>query len=180
MDAISQTDTQIWSHLFKTTVNLVRQLYTRDTRRQFCPEHHWINDRITLPLDRPNDISFRRSRLRQYRPFRGLRVFTREELGESFYSRFSKSTRALTSGKKIAGRLCVCLWAILTRQKPKMQHAIFKSEFINQLNGCCSSRSGGGIACWQITCRAIMMPNCIKIISTNITKSKLSLLKYSS
>ena len=81
IDAISQTDTHIWSHVFKTTVNLVRQLYTRDTRRQFCPDDHWINDRIILPLDRPNDISFRRSRLRQYRPFQGLRVFTREELG---------------------------------------------------------------------------------------------------
>ncbi len=82
VDAIHQTDTQIWSHLFKITVNLVRQLYTRDTRRQFCPDDHWINDRITLPLDRPHDISFRRSRLRQYRPFQGLRVFTREELGK--------------------------------------------------------------------------------------------------
>ena len=61
---------------------MVRQLYTRDTRRQFCRDDHWINDRITLPLDRPHDITFRRSRLRQYRPFQGLRVFTREELGE--------------------------------------------------------------------------------------------------
>ena len=82
VDAINHTDTQIWSHLFKITVNMVRQLYTRDTRRQFCREDHWINDRITLPLDRPHDISFRRSRLRQYRPFQGLRVFTREELGK--------------------------------------------------------------------------------------------------
>ena len=63
---------------------MVRQLYTRDTRRQFCRQDHWINDRITLPLDRPHDISFRRSRLRQYRPFQGLRVFTREELGELY------------------------------------------------------------------------------------------------
>ena len=83
IDAISQSDTHIWSHVFKTTVHLIRQLYTRDTRRQFCPDDHWINDRVILPLDRPNDISFRRSRLRQYRPFQGLRVFTREELGLS-------------------------------------------------------------------------------------------------
>ena len=84
IEASNQADTQIWSHLFKTTVHLVRQLCTRDTRRQFCPENHWINDRITLPLDRPHDISFRRARLRQYRPFQGLRVFTREELGKVF------------------------------------------------------------------------------------------------
>ena len=89
IEATNQTDTQIWSHLFKTTVHLVRQLYTRDTRRQFCPESHWINDRITLPLDRPHDISFRRSRLRQYRPFQGLRVFTREELGKIIFVLFT-------------------------------------------------------------------------------------------
>ena len=88
IDAISQSDTHIWSHVFKTTVHLIRQLYTRDTRRQFCPDDHWINDRVILPLDRPNDISFRRSRLRQYRPFQGLRVFTREELGIDFSSVF--------------------------------------------------------------------------------------------
>ena len=68
---------QIWSHLFRSVVSLVRQLYTRDTRRQFCPANHWISRGINLPLDRPSDITFRRSRIRQYRPFRGLRVFTR-------------------------------------------------------------------------------------------------------
>lgn len=94
--ANSQSDTQIWSHLFKTTVLLVRQLYTRDTRRQFCPENHWINDRITLPLDRPTDISFRRSRLRQYRPFFGLRVFTREELVEEGPPLSTKEVRLAT------------------------------------------------------------------------------------
>lgn len=96
LDAINNTDTQIWSHLFKITVNLVRQLYTRDTRRQFCPENHWINDRITLPLDRPHDISFRRSRLRQYRPFQGLRVFTREELVEEGPPLSTKEVRLAT------------------------------------------------------------------------------------
>ena len=74
-------DTLIWSLVFKKTVQIVRQLYNRDTRRQFCPEGHWIRDDLQLPLDRPQDISLRRSRLRQYRPFLGLRVFTREELG---------------------------------------------------------------------------------------------------
>lgn len=62
-------------------MDLLRQLYTRDTRRMFCPEGHWIQPQLKLPLDRPNDISLRRSRLRQYRPFRGLRIITREELG---------------------------------------------------------------------------------------------------
>ena len=79
-DELAQT--HVWSHIFRSTFQLVRQLYTRDTRRQFCPDDHWINDRITLPMDRTNYISLRRSRLRQYRPFQGLRVFTREKLIE--------------------------------------------------------------------------------------------------
>ena len=48
----------------RSVVLIVRQLYSRDTRRQFCPPHHWINDKIVLPQDRYQDISFRRSRIR--------------------------------------------------------------------------------------------------------------------
>ncbi len=70
----------MWSHLFKQTVKLLRQLYSRDTRRQYCPDDHWICPDISLPLDRTNELSFRRSRLAHYRPFHGLRVFTRQEL----------------------------------------------------------------------------------------------------
>ena len=50
--------------LARSVVLIVRQLYSRDTRRQFCPPHHWINDKIVLPQDRYQDISFRRSRIR--------------------------------------------------------------------------------------------------------------------
>ena len=97
LSEVGVKDTHIWSHLFRTTVLLVRQLYTRDTRRQFCPDNHWINDRITLPLDRTNDVSFhRRSRLRQYRPFQGLRVFTREELVEEGPPLSAKEVRLST------------------------------------------------------------------------------------
>ena len=75
-------DVVMWSHMFRSVVVIVRQLYNRDTRRQYCPSHHWINSKIVLPQDRYQDLSFRRSRLRAYRPFRGLRVFTRDELEE--------------------------------------------------------------------------------------------------
>jgi ubiquitin-protein ligase E3 C len=35
---LSQSDeVSVWTHLFKATVELVRQLHTRDTRRRFCP-----------------------------------------------------------------------------------------------------------------------------------------------
>lgn len=78
----SQQDTQIWTHLFKVTVALLRQLHVRDLRWQFCPEGHWIASNIVIPIDKPQDFTFRRRRLRGYVPFQGLRVFTREELEE--------------------------------------------------------------------------------------------------
>ncbi|CAB4065040.1 unnamed protein product [Lepeophtheirus salmonis] len=71
-------DVTMWSHLFKIIVKLLRQLHIRDTRKQFCQDGHWINECVTLPSDRPSDISLRRSR--HYQPFRGLRVFSREEM----------------------------------------------------------------------------------------------------
>jgi len=92
----SEEDTKIWSHLFRAVVSLVGQLHTRDTRRRFCPPHHWINPKINLPLDRPADVSFRRSRIRAYRPFRGLRVFTREELEEEGPPLSTKEVRLAT------------------------------------------------------------------------------------
>jgi len=94
--SVTEEDTKIWSHLFRSVVSLVRQLYTRDTRRQFCPANHWISRGINLPLDRPSDITFRRSRIRQYRPFRGLRVFTREELEEEGPPLSTKEVRLAT------------------------------------------------------------------------------------
>jgi len=92
----NEEDTKIWSHLFRAVVSLVGQLYTRDTRRRFCPSNHWINPKINLPLDRPADVSFRRSRIRAYRPFRGLRVFTREELEEEGPPLSTKEVRLAT------------------------------------------------------------------------------------
>lgn len=68
-------------------VSLMRQLYSRDLRRSFCPEGHWISQPVTMSLaiDRPSDATLRRrSRLRQhYRPFHFVPAFTREELGKN-------------------------------------------------------------------------------------------------
>jgi len=71
-----------WVFLVQVTVGLVRQLHARDIRRPFCPEGHWISKQVILPLDKPSDFTLRRHRLRNYRPFQGLRAFTREELGK--------------------------------------------------------------------------------------------------
>lgn len=78
----TQQETQIWAHLFKVTVTLLRQLHTRDLRRQFCPDGHWIASNVVIPVDKPQELTFRRRRLRGYVPFQGLRAFTREELEE--------------------------------------------------------------------------------------------------
>ena len=119
---VGVTDTHIWSHLFRTTVLLVRQLYTRDTRRQFCPDNHWINDRITLPLDRTNDVSFhRRSRLRQYRPFQGLRVFTREELVEEGPPLSAKEVRLSTVLRELP-------YAISFSQRVQVFHNLIQKD----------------------------------------------------
>ncbi|GAB1868523.1 HECT-type E3 ubiquitin transferase [Camponotus japonicus] len=75
-------DTQIWTHLFKVMVGLLRQLHTRDLRRQFCPANHWIASNVVIPIDKPQDFAFRRRRLRGYVPFQSLRAFTREEFEE--------------------------------------------------------------------------------------------------
>ncbi|XP_017762268.1 PREDICTED: ubiquitin-protein ligase E3C [Eufriesea mexicana] len=77
-----QQNTQMWTHLLKVTVNLLRQLHMRDLRRQFCPEGHWIASNIVITIDKPQDFTFRRRRLRPYIPFQGLRMFTRGELEE--------------------------------------------------------------------------------------------------
>lgn len=122
LSEVGVTDTHIWSHLFRTTVLLVRQLYTRDTRRQFCPDNHWINDRITLPLDRTNDVSFhRRSRLRQYRPFQGLRVFTREELVEEGPPLSAKEVRLSTVLRELP-------YAISFSQRVQVFHNLIQKD----------------------------------------------------
>ena len=59
---------------------LLRQLHTRDLRRQFCPDGHWIASNIVMPMNKPQDFSLRRRRLRNYVPFQDFRVFTREEI----------------------------------------------------------------------------------------------------
>lgn len=66
----------------QVSVGLVRQLHARDIRRAFCPEQHWICKQVSIPLNKPSDFTLRRHRLHSYRPFQGLRAFTREELGE--------------------------------------------------------------------------------------------------
>ncbi|VVC25277.1 Hypothetical protein CINCED_3A008949 [Cinara cedri] len=79
--------TVIWSHLLRVTVNLLRQLHSRDLRCKFCPEGHWVSNRFSMnsTFDKPSDMHFvqytRRSRI-NYRPFRGIPVISMDNLDE--------------------------------------------------------------------------------------------------
>ncbi|XP_057365077.1 ubiquitin-protein ligase E3C-like [Daphnia carinata] len=84
----SEEDTRIWMHLFKSTVNLVSQLHTRDTRRPFCQSGLWVTGRIALPLERNGQVSLRRQG-RLQRPFRAIRPLTRNEIEEEGNSMLS-------------------------------------------------------------------------------------------
>lgn len=65
--------------LYRVCVNLLRQIYLRDLRRNFCPENHWTVSSLNLPLDKPTDLTVDRGR-RNPRPFQPIRDFTREDL----------------------------------------------------------------------------------------------------
>ncbi|ETN66654.1 ubiquitin protein ligase [Anopheles darlingi] len=72
---------QIWPHLLKVCVALLRQIHTRDLRRGFCPEGHWTAQNLNLPLDKPTDLQLTRTGHRRGpRPFQPIRDFTREDI----------------------------------------------------------------------------------------------------
>ena len=75
-----------WSYLFNKVVGLLRQLYARDTRRQFCPPDHWICGNIALPVKRSAEQSFRNVG-RNMTPFQNFRLQLVPEEGgkDAFY-----------------------------------------------------------------------------------------------
>ncbi|XP_014207134.1 ubiquitin-protein ligase E3C [Copidosoma floridanum] len=97
---IAPQSTQIWAHLLKVCVSLLRQLHTRDLRRQYCPDGHWIASNVEIPMGKPHDFSLRRRRLRSYAPFHGLRTLKREEIEEG-PPMSTKEVRTLTLLREI-------------------------------------------------------------------------------
>jgi ubiquitin-protein ligase E3 C len=74
-------DKNVWSHLLKACVSLLRQLYTRDLRCGFSSDpDFWIAQNLNLPLDKPSDLNINRRRGR--RPFQPIRDFTRKDIQE--------------------------------------------------------------------------------------------------
>ncbi|XP_058832317.1 ubiquitin-protein ligase E3C [Topomyia yanbarensis] len=76
---LSEQNKNVWPHLLKVCVSLLRQIHTRDLRRGFCPDGHWTAQNLNLPLDKPTDLHLSRGR-RGPRPFQPIRDFTREDV----------------------------------------------------------------------------------------------------
>eukprot|EP00062_Callorhinchus_milii_P022092 gi/632979508/ref/XP_007906509.1/ PREDICTED: ubiquitin-protein ligase E3C [Callorhinchus milii] len=45
-----------WIQLFKVISNLVKMLKCRDTRRQFCPNDHWLSDQVNIRADKVTQL----------------------------------------------------------------------------------------------------------------------------
>lgn len=75
-------DVKEWLKLFKSSVNLLRHLYIRDSRRPFCPENHWISKQIAIPVEKPTNFKVGNIQRRRYQQFVGVRRLTRRELEE--------------------------------------------------------------------------------------------------
>ncbi|XP_055534265.1 ubiquitin-protein ligase E3C [Wyeomyia smithii] len=76
---LNEQNKNVWPHLLKVCVSLLRQIHTRDLRRGFCPDGHWTAQNLNLPLDKPTDLHLSRGR-RGPRPFQPIRDFTREDV----------------------------------------------------------------------------------------------------
>ncbi|CAL1296841.1 unnamed protein product [Larinioides sclopetarius] len=69
-----------WNLLFKVVVALLRQLYSRDCRRKFCPDGTWIAKQFPVFFDRAAEMYFTNRRSYGYEPFVGPQNMTREQL----------------------------------------------------------------------------------------------------
>lgn len=132
-DSSSQMADSVRAYLFKACVFLLRQIYTRDLRNNFCPENHWTMANLNLPLDKPADLTLQRRR-RGPRPFQPIRDFTREDL-ETGPPLSTKQMRSITILREIPfvvpfnDRVNILL-GLLTADKLKSQ-----GEFQNFLQG---------------------------------------------
>ncbi|KAJ6225362.1 hypothetical protein RDWZM_003907 [Blomia tropicalis] len=72
---------QCWSMLLKSSLKLLRHIYARDIRQQFCPDAHWICPSKSFAQILPanfNQAIQHRGHL--YQEFRGLRHLGRDEM----------------------------------------------------------------------------------------------------
>lgn len=71
---------QCWNLLLKSSLKLLRHIYARDIRRQFCPENHWISSKSFVQILPANFNQAIQQRGQLYQEFRGIRHLGREEM----------------------------------------------------------------------------------------------------
>jgi len=70
-----------WSNLFEVVSNLLRQLYNRNSRHQFCSESYWIGANVRIEIDNI-DFEITQSRLDRFEKFVGLKNLSKSQLEE--------------------------------------------------------------------------------------------------
>lgn len=71
---------QCWRLLLRSTLKLLRHIYARDTRKQFCPKMHWISTNTFVQIMPANYNLAIQQRGQLYQEFRGIRHLGREEI----------------------------------------------------------------------------------------------------
>ncbi|XP_064626388.1 ubiquitin-protein ligase E3C-like isoform X2 [Lineus longissimus] len=72
-----QSQTETWAYLFKVTVQLVKQLYARDRRKSFCPDGHWLSNRVSIQADKPSQLYSATNNVFVHRRFGDLSILNR-------------------------------------------------------------------------------------------------------
>ena len=72
---------KVWLHLFKSSVQLLRNLHMRDSRRPFCSNpNHWISRSVSIPVEKPTNFRVGIRQRERYQQFVGIRRMNRKEL----------------------------------------------------------------------------------------------------
>ncbi|KAK7488482.1 hypothetical protein BaRGS_00020267 [Batillaria attramentaria] len=72
-----EKETRLWAFLFKVISTLVRQIHSRDSRRPFCVEGHWLAPHVSVQADKPSQIYKAQNAMFIRRPFASLRPLTK-------------------------------------------------------------------------------------------------------
>ncbi|XP_076462782.1 ubiquitin-protein ligase E3C-like [Babylonia areolata] len=88
-------ETSMWAFLFKVIATVVRQIYSRDSRRPFCMHGHWLAPNISVESDKPLRIYDAPNGLFQRRPFADHKPLTKMNPGENQPPLTSREVRSL-------------------------------------------------------------------------------------
>ncbi|XP_025111485.1 ubiquitin-protein ligase E3C-like isoform X2 [Pomacea canaliculata] len=81
-DEDDENETRFWAYLFKAISTLVRQIHSRDSRRPFCRQDHWLASQVSIQADKPSQIYKARNSIFIRRPFASLRPLTKMNIDD--------------------------------------------------------------------------------------------------